>query len=352
MATDFSNKTSMSSPLTVGSKKVNDMPLDIRTRLETLEEIDKVEYPYIGMMFYVKETDKYYSVKSLKSEELIPGVAATAIKNYRIGDYEEFEADSSVEEDILVSGVDNLGGLMEGQVIPAGTTFTEFLKMLLQKPEEFEYDLPEVFIEPNPYELEQEVGTAIMPKLGFSFDKNDGGEILEVEFGPVNGLQQPEAIIQDEDNVEYSVKVSYAEGPQKFDDFGNPVGRPVPAGVVEDKVCYKGFRYFFFGADKGTETCESGEVIRKLKKTREKEFSVKVPAGSQRIMIAVPVNGPQPTDIDYNEQGGVEYKSVFIPNMVDVSGATPGENMMAYNVYTYIFAIPCGMAMTFDVKLA
>ena len=33
----------------------------------TMDEIAKIEYPYVGMMFYCKETDKYYSVKSLKS---------------------------------------------------------------------------------------------------------------------------------------------------------------------------------------------------------------------------------------------------------------------------------------------
>ena len=55
----------VSKPITIGNKRQNDMPLDIRTRIETLDEIAKIEYPYIGMMFYCKETDKYYSVKSL-----------------------------------------------------------------------------------------------------------------------------------------------------------------------------------------------------------------------------------------------------------------------------------------------
>ena len=40
MATDFSKKAAISSPLTIGNKKQNDMPLDIRTRIETLDEIE------------------------------------------------------------------------------------------------------------------------------------------------------------------------------------------------------------------------------------------------------------------------------------------------------------------------
>ncbi len=213
MATDFSKKMQISNPLHIGSKKENDLPLDIRTRLETLDEVAEIEYPYIGMLFYVKETDKYYSVKSLKSEELVPGIPATAIENYRVGEYEEFEADSSTEEDILISGVDGLGGLMEGQVIPAGTTFTEFLKMLLQKPEDFVYENPQLVVKPEPA-LEQEVGAKITPILNYEFTQNDAGEIDFVEFLPKNTNIQEEVLIHDNDNIVYSVIVNFVKGVQ------------------------------------------------------------------------------------------------------------------------------------------
>ncbi len=351
MATDFSKKMSISNPLTIGNKKQNDLPLDIRTRIETLDEIAKIEYPYIGMMFYVKETDKYYSVKTLKSEELVPGVPATAIENYRIGEYEEFEADTSTEEDILISGVEGLGGLMEGQVIPAGTTFTEFLKMLLQKPEFFEYDPPELFMQLNPAELKQEVGTKITPKIGYEFKQNDAGQIKTVVFEPIDNSLQVETTVLDEGNTEFFVTVDFEQGAQKFDDFGNPVGQPLPAGQLKASCKYEGFRYIFFGADNKTVPCENGAEIRKLEKTLKDEFVVKVPAGSQRVMVAVPANGKQPVSIEYEQQGDAEYISNFIPNVVSVSGATANENMIDYNVYTFIFLIPCGAAMSFNVVL-
>jgi hypothetical protein len=350
MATNFSNKMQISKPMIVGNKKQNDMPLDIRTRIETLDEIAKIEYPYIGMMFYCKETDKYYSVKSLKSEELVPGVPATAIANYRVGEYEEFEADTSTEEDILVSGT-NLGGLLEGQVIPAGTTFTEFLKMLLQKPEEFPYEVPKVSISLEPEQMQHEVGTKIAPKINFEFAQNDGGEIVNVEFGPNNNEQQEEVIILDEGNVEYSVMVNFAEGPQKFDDFGEPAGQPLPAGQLKAVCSYSGFRCNFFGADDKKVACENSEEIRNLNKAVGDRFVVEAPIGSQRVTIAVPVNGKQPISIEYNQQGDAEYISNFVKSTVSVSGATPGENMMDYNVYTFIFLIPCAAKMTFDVLL-
>ena len=350
MATNFSNKTSISKPMTIGNKKQNDMPLDIRTRIETMDEINKIEYPYIGMMFYCKETDKYYSVKSLKSEELVPGIPSTAIANYRIGEYEEFEADSSTEEDILVSGT-NLGGLLEGQIIPAGTTFTEFLKMLLQKPEEFPYEVPQVSIALDPEQMQHEVGSKVAPKINYIFDQKDAGEIVSVEYGPVNNMQQEEAIIVDEDNVKYSVIVNFAQGPQKFDDFGQPAGEPLPAGQVKAECSYSGFRYIFFGADDKKVACENSEEIRSLNKTTNDSFVLIAPAGSQRITIAVPANGKQPVSICYDQQGDAEYISNFNSEIVSVSGATPGENMIDYNVYTFIFLIPCAAKMTFNVLL-
>ena len=351
MATDFSNKTNLSKPLTIGSKKQNDMPLDVRTRIETLDEISKIEYPFIGMLFYVKETDKYYSVKSLRSEELVPGVPSTEIENFRVGEYEEFEADSSTEEDILISGVPNLGGLMEGQVIPAGTTFTEFLKMLLQKPEYFEYVQPELLIQLNPARLEQEVGTKITPNIEYVYNQNDAGEIISVVYEPIDNKNQMTTTVLDEGNEEFSVTIEYAEGKQKYDDFGNPVGKPIPYGQLKATCKYEGFRYTFFGADDKTVPFEDGAEIRSFEKTIRDKFSIEVPAGSQRVFVAVPANGKQPVSIEYEQQGGAEYISNFIPNVVSVSGATNGKNMMDYNVYTFIFLIPCGAAMSFEVTL-
>ena len=350
MATDFSNKMQVSKPITIGNKRQNDMPLDIRTRIETLDEIAKIEYPYVGMLFYCKETEKYYSVKSLASEELVPGVPATAIANYRIGEYEEFEADSSTEEDILISGT-NLGGLLEGQVIPAGTTFTEFLKMLLQKPEEFPYEAPQVSILLDPEQMQHEVGSKVAPKINFVFDQKDGGEIVSVEYGPVDDIQQEEVIISDEGNVEYSVIINFAEGPQKFDDFGKPAGQPLSAGQIKAVCSYSGFRYNFFGADDKQIVCENSEEIRSLNKTVSDSFILDAPVGSQRLTIAVPANGKQPVSVKYEQQGGVDYISNFNKSVISVSGATPGENMMDYNVYTFIFLIPCAAKMTFNVLL-
>ena len=42
-------------------------PLDIRTRVNTIEEVSSIQMPFIGMIFYVIDEDKFYVVKKLKN---------------------------------------------------------------------------------------------------------------------------------------------------------------------------------------------------------------------------------------------------------------------------------------------
>ena len=107
----------------------------------------------------------------------------------------------------------------------------------------------------------------------------------------------------------------------------------------------------FFGADDKKVACENSEEIRVLSKTIHDSFTLEVPIGSQRLTIAVPANGKQPVSIEYEQQGNAEYISNFAKSVVNVSGATAGENMIDYNVYTFIFLIPCAAKMTFNVLL-
>ena len=41
-------------------------PLDIRTRVNTIEEVSSIQMPFVGMIFYVIDEDKFYVVKKLK----------------------------------------------------------------------------------------------------------------------------------------------------------------------------------------------------------------------------------------------------------------------------------------------
>ena len=90
MATDFNNKAVLGKPSFVGNKNLNDLPLDARIRIDTLDEVSMITFPYVGMLFYIRDEEKFYVVKSLKGEEQVPGIAATFIPNYKIDVFEEF----------------------------------------------------------------------------------------------------------------------------------------------------------------------------------------------------------------------------------------------------------------------
>lgn len=49
---------------------VKNAPLDIRTRINTIEEVESIQVPFIGMIFYVMDEEKFYVVKSLKGSKI------------------------------------------------------------------------------------------------------------------------------------------------------------------------------------------------------------------------------------------------------------------------------------------
>ena len=62
MDIDYGKVTKVQNPLLIGQQK----PLDIRTYVNTLAEVDTIQNPYIGMMFYCNDDGEYYKVTKLK----------------------------------------------------------------------------------------------------------------------------------------------------------------------------------------------------------------------------------------------------------------------------------------------
>ena len=83
MSMENDKKVIVSGPLMPSTK---DTPIDVRTRVESLEDIANIQLPYVGMIFFVKSEGKHYTVKSLKSKDLNGVVVEDAL----IDQYEEF----------------------------------------------------------------------------------------------------------------------------------------------------------------------------------------------------------------------------------------------------------------------
>lgn len=103
MATDFNKNTIISGG---GFRpSTTDTPLDIRSRIQSLEDVEKIPNPYRGMIFYVIDEDKHYKVQSLKNDES----GLIVIYNALIDKYIEFgSSNSNVSYEIIRSDVQDI----------------------------------------------------------------------------------------------------------------------------------------------------------------------------------------------------------------------------------------------------
>ena len=114
--------------------------------------------------------------------------------------------------------------------------------------------------------------------------------------------------------------------------------------VVEDgdTSMLQQFPHMFFGGDAQNVPCANVEEIKALEgkaRVDVEEVVFVVPAGSQRVVVAVP-EGVEVKEIQYMGQGCVDYKDMFEEEVLE-----------GFNVFTYIFAVPCSAKMTFKVVL-
>ena len=75
-----------------------DTPIDLRIRVQSIDDIYDIELPYVGMIVYVIDEDKYYKIKTLKAKE----VGITLIENALVDTFEEFFINSSNENTDII----------------------------------------------------------------------------------------------------------------------------------------------------------------------------------------------------------------------------------------------------------
>ena len=213
------------------------------------------------------------------------------------------------------------------------------------------YVEPTLALTANPSTLKQEVGAKITPILSYTFTQNDAGAETSHTFSPVDSETQAQLTIVEGDNIEYSVTVNYGAGAQKADNFGNLSGEAIQAGSLTKTLKYVGYRKNFYVADAGTVAPTDSAEVRALTSFSTGTQRINVSPNSQRIVIACPGTKTL-TSAKYVEQGNAEYKDNFTLTTVQVSGATDGKDLIDYNVYTYVFAIPNSAAMTFNISIA
>jgi len=77
----------MADKIVVGGSLIpsgKNQPLDIRARIATISKVESIEVPFVGLIFYVEDEEKFYVVKSLKAKK----VAAITMPDMLVDEYE------------------------------------------------------------------------------------------------------------------------------------------------------------------------------------------------------------------------------------------------------------------------
>lgn len=114
MATDFNKNTISVNGMFKPTKK--DCPSDVRTRIESINEVINIPMPYVGMIFYVIEENEFYKVVSLTGKE----IAGRYQENMIVDSYEKLIDFSGLATVEFVNEAIEQIGIIEGPQGPQG----------------------------------------------------------------------------------------------------------------------------------------------------------------------------------------------------------------------------------------
>lgn len=274
------------------------------------------------------------------------------------------------QTDIKVNGVTGLG-IANNEVITAGKSLDEIVKMLVQKPIPATYTKPTVSIANNGGSAagDVETGTSITPKLRATFAKNDAGDLTKLEVLKAgqsvgSGVATPydytgEAIVIGDETITFTAKATYNEGAIKNNNLGqqSPDGHITAGSVTSGNYSFNGRRNMFYGTGVGATPSLTSDFIRgltnkKLNPTQGTVFNIPIAIGQQYVVFAYPATLRDVNSIMYVETNDTGMASSFTKTLVDVADARGGENgKKSYKVYSYSMATPAAAGMTFKVTI-
>lgn len=276
----------------------------------------------------------------------------------------------TTQEAITVNGVTGLG-IADGATIPAGISFEQFVKMVVQKAIPATYTKPTVSLSNNGGQASGnvEAGSSITPKLKASFTKNDAGTLTkiaikkgstEVHTGTTSPLSYSgSAFTIGDETVTFTATATYGDAPVKNNNLGQESKENWFAGdtVSSSNYSISGKRNLFYGTGSGAIPTINSGMVRglantKLNPSQGTSFNITVAVGQQYIAFAYPATLRDVNNVTYVEANDSGMASNFTKTTTNVADARGGSNgLKSYKVYTYAMAVPAAAAMTFKVTI-
>ena len=277
---------------------------------------------------------------------------------------------SRTQEAITVNGVTGLG-IANGATVPAGTSFDDFVKMVIQKAIPATYTAPTVSLANNSGTASGnvEAGSTVTPKLKATFTKNDAGNLTSIAIkkgsdSVASGTTSPltytgEGIVIGDESISFTATAAYADAPVKNNNLGQESKENwFGAGSVSSSAyTITGKRNLFYGTGVGAVPTVTSDMVRglvntKLAPTQGHSWNINVAVGQQYIVFAYPATLRDVNNVTYVEANDTGMASSFTKSTINVADARGGENGLAsYKVYTYGMAVPAAAAMTFKVTI-
>ncbi|HBT78055.1 MAG TPA: hypothetical protein DEB39_14280 [Planctomycetaceae bacterium] len=260
----------------------------------------------------------------------------------------------------------SVGGIAAGTRFPFGTPHDTIFEQLAKQPLVLPvYSGPDLFLS-SPVPTQPEIGSLVSLMLTPTWITHDAGPVVSFALTK-NGLNlftNPLPVTYTEPPftltgvpIAYQALIHYAAGAVKNDSEN----KPYPTGMIQagtiasNTITVVGRRYGFYGADVVPAIPASSTEIRtlpgKLSACEDgMEFTISAPAGARRITFWYPNTCRDVRSVKYIEQGGAEYKDLFVKASVAVEGAN-GYASAPYKGFTWILAVASPVAMTFEVRV-
>lgn len=220
-----------------------------------------------------------------------------------------------------------------------------------------------------------EVGTIFTPQYTTSFDPGTYSD--NVNGAQPTGVAAEDYAISDTDgnsattangaletftvadstNYQVTAVANYGAGavPTTYLGTEYPAGQIIAGSKTAVSEVVTGFRPAFYGALAGKAGTISSALIRGLTKTpskviKGKTYTVNVPAGTMRVVVAFDATLGNVASITSAEEFGAEIKDSFTAMTVQVDDAA-GANPITYNVYVKDLATAQENTTTYTVKI-
>lgn len=263
--------------------------------------------------------------------------------------WKKFRPVAQLEQDVTATNV-SVGNIKDGDTLPEGMTFTQFVIKMLITPKKPTYVISSITDLPSPIE----VGTAVNGAVG-TFTINQGGPINSATATVTGFLDATTPVVTYVGNkVSISFTGRIAQGNNTVSSTVNyDQGKIFPeivAGTLTASKTIVGQRRFFFG--QGAAPSTSDAIRGNTSTLQAGSYAYNLDAGNTSMWIAIPTSNRITEITDAGALNAVITSNFKDAGKVNVDGATKGKDAISYTLYQLTGYGPFGSAHTMNIKFS